>query len=142
MRGYVRWKIVLSLLIFLLILPGLPNSGRTEDFVRCFDLNDERTLAKMIEENPILREQVGILQQKISNLEKENELLRREKDLQEKLSLLAQRETEIYRAAFEKEKDLTDRALKLSEKKDRGLFETWGPVGLIAIIVVTIAAAL
>jgi len=96
----------------------------------------------MIEENPILREQVGILQQKISNLEKENELLRREKDLQEKLSLLAQRETEIYRAAFEKEKDLTDRALKLSEKKDRGLFETWGPVGLIAIIVVTIAAAL
>ncbi len=56
-----------------------------------------------------------LLPQRVSNLEKENDLLKQQTAIQEKLTELAKRETEVYRVAFEKEKELTDRALKLAE---------------------------
>ncbi len=46
---------------------------------------------------------------------KENDLLKQQNAIQEKLTELAKREAEVYRVAFEKEKELTDRALKLAE---------------------------
>ena len=42
-------------------------------------------------------------------------LLKQQNAIQEKLTDLAKREAEVYRTAFEKEKELTDRALKLAE---------------------------
>jgi hypothetical protein len=54
------------------------------------------------------------LEQRGANLEKENYLLK-QNTIQEKLTELAKREAEVYRVAFEKEKELTDRALKLAE---------------------------
>jgi len=48
-------------------------------------------------------------------LEKENDLLKQQNAIQEKLTDLAKREAGLYRIAFEKEKELTDRALKLAK---------------------------
>jgi len=47
--------------------------------------------------------------------EKENDLLKQRNAIPEKLTELAKREAEVYRVAFEKERELTDRALKLAE---------------------------
>lgn len=114
---------------------GLPSFGRSADSVRCFDLNDELVLAKAIEENPILKEKVLVLQQKIANLEKEIELLKRENDIQGRLTSLAQREADIYKSAFEREKDITDRALKLSEKSNtKSNWQLYGIVGIAAVL--------
>jgi hypothetical protein len=43
--------------------------------------------------------------QRVSNLEKENDLLKQQNMVQEKLTELAKREAEVYRVAFEKEKE-------------------------------------
>jgi hypothetical protein len=43
------------------------------------------------------------------------DLLKQQAPIQEKLRELAKREAEVYATAFEKEKELTDRALKLAE---------------------------
>jgi hypothetical protein len=65
--------------------------------------------------------------------EKENDLLKQQNAIQEKLTELAKRETEVYRTAFEKEKELTDRALKLAEVgKPKSNWELQGLLGLAA----------
>ena len=69
-------------------------------------------------------------------MEKKNDLLKQQNVIQEKLTELAKRETEVYRVAFEKEKDLTDRALKLAEVgKPKSNWEFQGILGLAAFVV-------
>ena len=55
--------------------------------------------------------------------------------IQEKLTELAKRETEVYRIAFEKEEKLTDRALKLAEVgKPKSNWELQRVLGLTAFV--------
>ena len=85
-------------------------------------------------EGDISEQQVNVLKAQVSNLEKEKELMQREIDLEK-------RRGDINEEAFHKEKDLTDRALKLAEsQKKSSVWEIYGPLGIIAIIVVTIAS--
>lgn len=56
-------------------------------------------------------QKIALPEQRVSNLEKENDLLKQQNAIQEKLTELAKREAEVYRIAFEKEKELTDRTL-------------------------------
>ncbi len=69
--------------------------------------------------NPVflsLKDQkIALLEHRGTNLEKENDLLKQQNAIQEKLTELAKREAEVYRTALEKEKELTDGALKLAE---------------------------
>jgi len=76
-----------------------------------------------------------LLEQRVSNLEKENDLLKQQNAIQEKLTELAKRETEVYRVAFEKEKELTDRALKLAEiGKPKSNWELQGLLGMAVFV--------
>ena len=73
--------------------------------------------------------------QRVSNLEKENDLLMQQNAIQEKLTELAKRETEVYRTALEKEKELTDRALKLAEVgKAKSNWKLQGLLGMAAFV--------
>ncbi len=55
--------------------------------------------------------------------------------IQEKLTELAKREAEVYRIAFEKEKELTDRALKLAKVgKPKTNWELQGLLGLAVFV--------
>ena len=73
--------------------------------------------------------------QRVTNLEKENDLLKQQNAIKEKLTELAKRETEVYRIAFEKEKELTDRALKLAEVgKPKSNWELQRLLGLVAFV--------
>jgi Ser/Thr protein kinase RdoA (MazF antagonist) len=65
--------------------------------------------------------------------EKENDLLKQQTAIQEKLTELAKREGEVYRIAFEKEKELTDRALRLAEVgKPKSNWKLQELLGLVA----------
>ncbi len=67
--------------------------------------------------------------------EKENDLLKQQNAIQEKLTELAKREAEVYRVAFDKEKELTDQALKLAEVgKPKSNWELQGLLGLVALV--------
>jgi len=53
----------------------------------------------------------------------------------EKLTKLAKREADVYRVAFYKEKELTDRALKLAEVgKPKSNWELQGVLGLAVFV--------
>ena len=61
--------------------------------------------------------------------------MKQQNALQEKLTELAKREAEVYRTAFEKGKELTDRALKLAEiGKPKSNWELQGLFGLAAFV--------
>ena len=78
---------------------------------------------------------VPFFTQRVSNLEKENDLLKQQNAIQEKLTELAKRETEVYRVAFEREKELIDRVLKLDEAgKPKLIWELQGLRGLAAFV--------
>lgn len=85
-----------------------------------------------IEEEALLKGQkIALLEQRVSNLERENDLLKQQNTIQEKLTGLAKREADVYRTAFEKEKELTDRALKLAEVgKPKSNWELQGILGV------------
>jgi hypothetical protein len=59
--------------------------------------------------NPVflsLKDQrIAPLEQRVSNMEKENHLLKQQNAIQEKLTELAKREAEVYRVAFEKKRN-------------------------------------
>ncbi len=101
----------------------------------CFPGSDAQRLLKIEEEAPLKDQKISLLEARIANLEKENDLLKQQNIIQEKLTELAKRETEVYRIAFEKEKDLTDRALKLAEiGKPKTNWELQGLLGLAAFV--------
>ena len=126
------------LLPFLLILTLTlwPKDSRSEDTpLLCFQGNDAQKLLKTEEEAPLKDQKISLLEARIANLEKENDLLKQQAAIQEKLTELAKKETEVYQTAFEKEKELTDRALKLAEVgKPKMNWELQGLLGLAAVL--------
>ncbi len=83
--------------------------------LRCGRTGDAQRLLRIDEEAPLKDQKIVLLEQRVSNLEREDDLLKQQNAIQEKLTELAKREAEVYRIAFEKEKELTYRALKLAE---------------------------
>jgi len=93
-------------------------------------------LFRIDEEAPLKDQKNALLEQRVSNLEKENDLLKQQNAIHEKLTELAKREAEVYRIAFEKEKELTDHALKLAEVgKPKSNWELQGLLGATAFVI-------
>jgi hypothetical protein len=93
-------------------------------------------LLRIEEEVPLKDQKITLLGQWVSNLEKENDLLKQQNSIREKLTELAKREVEVHRIAFEKGKELTARALKLKGMaKAKSNWELQGLLGLAAFLV-------
>ena len=120
----------------LLISMAWPRDSRSEDTpLLCFPGSDAQRLLQIDEEAPLKDQKIALLEQRVSNLEKENDLLKQQNAIQLKLTELAKREAEIYRIAFEKEKELTDRALKLAEVgKTKSNWELQGLLGVAVFV--------
>ncbi len=136
MRSKLNSMLSLLTFLLLLILTLWPTDSRSEDTaLLCFPGNDAQRLLRIDEEAPLKDQKIALLEQRISNLEKENDLLKQQNVIQEKLTELAKRETEVYRVAFEKEKELTDRALKLAEiGKPKSNWELQGLLGMAVFV--------
>lgn len=101
----------------------------------CFPGSDAQRLLRIDEEVSLKDQKIALLEQRVSNLEKENDLLKQQNAIQEKLTELAKREAEVYRVAFEKEKELTDRALRLAEVgKPKSNWELQGLLGMAVFV--------
>ena len=94
-----------------------PGDSRSEDTtLLCFPGSDAQRLLRIDEEALFKDQKIALLEQRVSNLEKENDLPKQQNGIQEK--------------AFEKEKELTDRALKLAEVgKSKSNWEIQGILG-------------
>ena len=134
MKSKLNSMPLLLISLLLLTLTLWPSDSRSEDTaLLCFPGSDAQRLLRLDEEAPLKDQKIALLEQRVSNLEKENDLLKQQNIIQEKLTDLAKREAEVYRVAFEKEKELTDRALKLAEVgKPKSNWELQGVLGLVA----------
>ena len=89
------------------------------------------------------KEQDALKDQRIANLEKENDLLKQEMGLKDRIGEIKDAEILATRRALADMTQVADRSLKLAETaKPKNVWETWGPLGIIAVIVVTIASVL
>ena len=106
----------------------------------CFPGSDAQRLLKVEEEAPLKDQKITLLEQRISNLEREADLLKQQAAIQERLIELAKRETEVYKIAFEKEKELTDRTMKLAEiSKPKTNWELQGVLAMVAFLLGVLA---
>lgn len=89
------------------------------------------------------KEQDTLKDQRIVNLEKENDLLKQEMGLKDRIGEIKDMESVATRRALADMTQVADRAIKLAETtKPKSVWEIWGPLGIIAVIVVTIASVL
>jgi len=89
------------------------------------------------------KQQDALKDQRIANLEKELDLAKQELILKDKMSEIKDMEILATRRALTDMEKVVDRSLKLAETaKPKNPWETYGPLAIIAIIVVTIASVL
>ena len=116
----------------------------------CFPLDDAQKILRNEKEGDLdrrelelRRQQDALKDQRIANLEKELDLAKQELILKDKMGEIKDMEILATRRALADMEKVVDRSLKLAETaKPKSTWEVWGPLGLIAIIVVTIASVL
>lgn len=102
----------------------------------CIDLPDIQAVARCFADRDLLRELVKAKDQQIQNLQKENDILKRELELQAKISEVDQREIASTRRALNDMKEVTDRSLKLAEiGKPKSNWTLYGLLGVAAVLV-------
>jgi DNA helicase IV len=83
------------------------------------------------------------LEETLANKEKELAALERINYINERMIEIKDKQIEGDNRNFEQMKDIADRYRELAKmSKPKSVWETWGPLGIIAIIVVTIASAI
>ncbi len=104
------------------------------DDLYCRDWKDVQEQTRRLADYDVLKQLDQAKDQIIANLEKENDLLKRESELKDRIMSLKDQEIAINQRAFEKEKELTDRALKLAEtaKPSSGNWQLMGILGAAA----------
>jgi hypothetical protein len=102
--------------------------------------SDAARLFRGVEENSILKQQLEVANEKLANKVRELELAEKELAIKDKLIEIEQRRAMIFEQAFEKEKELTDRALKLAEQSEKK--SRWQTLGTIGVVLAVIAAAI
>jgi hypothetical protein len=82
------------------------------------------------------------LEKDLAVTQKELEIEKRENEVNRKMITLQEKEIELQKEAFNQMKEGADRAIKLAETKKSNIWETYGPLAVIAIVVVTLASVL
>jgi len=116
----------------------------------CFPFDDAQKILRNEKESDLdrrelelRRQQDALKDQRIANLEKELDLAKQELILKDKMGEIKDMEILATRRALADMEKVVDRSLKLAETvKPKNTWETYGPLAIIAIIVVTIASVL
>ena len=101
--------------LLLLISMVWPRPSRSQDSTLfCFPKDEAQRLYRDTSENPLIKEKIAVLEeadrvnkQQIANLEQQLEI-------QKKLTEIAEKLAEVEHIAYERQKELTDRAIKLA----------------------------
>jgi len=120
---------------------SLPKPSRSQDSTLfCFPKDEAQRLYRDTSENPLLKEKIAVLEeaervnkQQIANVEQQIEI-------QKKLTEIAEKRAEVEHIAYERQKELTDRAIKLVEVgKPKSNWELQGVLGLAVFVLGVLA---
>ena len=79
MKSKLNSMLLLLTFLLLLILMAWPRDSRSEDTpLLCFPGSDAQRLLRIDEEAPLKDQKIALLEQRVSNLEKENDLLKQQ----------------------------------------------------------------
>ncbi len=106
----------------------------------CVNPGDAQKALRCLMEAQIKDEKIRALEQALELAKREKALADQELEMQKKLTSLAERERDLYKVAFEKEKDITDRALKLAEVSKPG--SDWKLQGLLAVAAILLGVVI
>lgn len=142
-------KILWSLLILIawstcfIALASAQPAASSDDLV-CESIPDAQELVRRLTDYNILREMDQVKDQRISNLEKEIELQKRENELKDRIIQIKDMEIQAQQHAFNDMKEVTDRALKLAEtSKPKSNLGIIGIIsGIVAAFVIGLAVGL
>jgi TolA-binding protein len=107
----------------------------------CFGINEASKIIRTLKECDfdrreldLLRQQVALKDQRIAQLEKENDLLKQEQSINQRILAVKDMEIEVHKKSFEQMKEVSDRALKLAEtNKPQGNWMFYGLAALASI---------
>jgi len=107
-----------------------------------YSIPDSQEVAKCFQDRILLRQLNEVNKGKIANLEKENELLKKELELKDRVIEIDQKEIASKDRALVAMAEVADRAIKLAETSKPGfmdkLVKEYGPIIIIAIIIVKV----
>lgn len=106
-----------------------------DDYI-CQSISDTQELVRRLTDYELLREMDRIKDQRISNLEKELELQKRENELKDRIIAIKDMEIQAQQRAFTDMKEVADRAIKLAETSKPKT--NWGLLGTVLIAVFTL----
>jgi len=109
------------------------------DDLICVSIPDAQEMVRRLTDYDLLRELDQVKDQRITNLEKETDLLKRENELKDRVIGIKDMEIAATRRAFEDMKEISDRSLKLAETaKPKTNWQTIG-IGILAAILLGLA---
>lgn len=113
--------------------------GQQEEI--CGSIPNIQEIVRRLTDYNLLKDLDEVKDQRIANLEKENELLKREVELNNRIIAIKDMEIAAQKRAFEDMKEVTDRALKLAEtKKSSNIWYIIG--GILAAFCIGLAIGL
>jgi hypothetical protein len=132
----MNWRGAGIVLLSLMITMSFGSYLRAEDSkLFCFPKEDAQKIARIVEEREILLSQIETLKRALELKEEEVRNLERQVEFQKQIALIESKRAEVERLAYERERDLTTRALKLAEisrGSQIGDFKLMGLVGAVA----------
>lgn len=106
------------------------------DDLICEDIPDAQEIDRCFEDRDYLRQVDQLKDQRISNLEKELELQKRENELKDRIIAIKDMEIQAQKRAFDDMKEVSDRALKLAEtSKPKSGWQIMGIIGVAAFVI-------
>jgi len=118
--------------------------GSVQEIDRCFQEREVLASVKSEQAGEIvdLKIQLAETRQALAAAKEALHAETKSKEASEKMNAVLEREVAATTKNFEQAIVLVDRATKIAEAKKSSLLETWGPLGIIAVIIVTIASVL
>ena len=115
----------------------------------CRSIPDAQAQTHRLKECDLDRRELGLLKEqlqnkndKIASLEDKLRLKTEEGAIKDEMMKVKDQMIASQKEIMVEYKEMTDRAIKLAESKKSNIWETWGPMAIIAIVVVTIASVL
>jgi len=103
----------------------------------CFPFNDAQRIFRELEERGIYQDELAVCNDRVNNLEREKALIDKTEFVNAKLLELAEKERDLYKDAYEREKQIATDALKLVKNTEkRSIWVTIGTIllGISAVV--------
>ena len=108
------------------------NSSAEDSTQLCFPVDEAGVLLRTVIEGDLLKQKIALLEETSAVQKQQIANLEAQLDIQKQLTSVEARRADVERLAYEREKELTDRAIKMAEVSKPS--SNWQISGLLAAV--------